>query len=442
MRRGGARPRAALVVSAVAAGLLLAACTPADDDGSAPTAAVSDDADGATPPLPAPTGGEQDPTESSAPAESSTVPENRAAGPERAPVSVEVDVVATGLPAPWAVARLPQPQNTGSGGGLLLLVTLRDEARVVVVDPGTGAVTPVTGPGADELRAQTRPGGEGGLLGVAVAPDDPGAVYLYRTGDDANAVVRADLDLDAAGPRLGALTTVLDGIPRAGNHNGGRLAFGPDGFLYVTTGDAGDRPVAQDPASLGGKILRLTPDGDPAPGNPVEGSPVWSLGHRNVQGIAWDADGHLLASEFGQNTWDELNQILPGGNYGWPDVEGADAGSQPGVPLPGAVVEDGFVRPLMTWRTSDASPSGLAVAGQDAYLASLRGQRLWRVPLTAAKGLVEVSAAQPLLAGEGRLRDVVADPDGSLWVLTNNTDGRGSPRADDDRLLHLVITPE
>lgn len=364
----------------------------------------------------------------------------REAAPPLGAISAEVTVAATGLPSPWALARLPDGR---------FLVTLRDEARVVVVDPGTGTVTTVAGPGSVQLQEQTKPAGEGGLLGVAVAPgaDDGGPfdVFLYRTGADDNAVVRGVLSLDPRGqvtprgPTLGELTTVLAGIPQAGNHDGGRLKFGPDGFLYVTTGDAGERQRAQDPEYLGGKILRITPDGEPAPGNPVAGSPVWTLGHRNVQGIGWDPAGNMLASEFGQDTWDELNQILPGANYGWPEVEGA-GGVAGGEPVLGPAVADGFTRPLMTWRTSDASPSGLAVTSDAAYLASLRGRRMWVVPLEAVGGVVRVGRAEVLFEGEGRLRDVVAESDDELWVLTNNTDGRGDPAADDDRLLHVTVT--
>ena len=193
--------------------------------------------------------------------------------------------------------------------------------------------------------ASTVPEGEAGLLGVAVSPtfDTDRTLFLYTTTGSDNRVLRAELD----GTRLGEPTVVLDGIPRGFIHDGGRIAFGPDGYLYVSTGETGDPELAQDPDSLAGKILRITPDGAPAPGNPDPDSPVWSLGHRNVQGLAWDDDGRLWASEFGDSTWDELNLIEKGGNYGWPEVEGTG-----GAP--------GFIDPQVVWPVDEASPSGLA----------------------------------------------------------------------------------
>ncbi|SKC38083.1 PQQ-dependent sugar dehydrogenase [Krasilnikoviella flava] len=365
-----------------------------------------------------------------------TVPPSPAATPQ-----VTVETVVDDLDVPWGLA--PLPDGT-------LLISLRDEARLVVVDPEAGTTTDVGGPGAEALATQTTPDGEGGLLGVARDPAS-GDVFVYRTGADDNAVLRGTLE----GTVLGELTTVLDGIPRAGHHDGGGLAFGPDGFLYVGTGDAGDGEASQDPASLAGKILRVTPDGEPAPANPDPASPVWTLGHRNVQGLGWDAAGRMFASEFGQNTWDELNQIEPGGDYGWPDVEGPDGAG------------DGTVAPVRWWSTADASPSGLAVTDDAVYLAGLRGERLWRVPFggTASgadeegdeaggpsKGAVDADGSvrplgepRALLEGElGRLRNVApvvpggGDADG-LWVLTNNTDGRGSPRDGDDRLVRVTF---
>jgi glucose/arabinose dehydrogenase len=212
---------------------------------------------------------------------------------------------------------------------------------------------------------------------------------------------------------------ILTGIPKASVHNGGRIAFGPDGMLYVGTGDAGIRDQAQNTSALGGKILRLTPDGKPAPGNPFGDSPVYSYGHRNVQGLAWDASGQLYASEFGQNRYDELNRIEAGKNYGWPEVEGS--GDNPA-----------YVNPVATWSTSDASPSGLAIFEDRAYLACLRGAKLYRIGLDG-------TGAQQLLSDQyGRLRAVMVAPDGTLWVTTSNRDGRGDPVADDDRILRIL----
>ena len=321
--------------------------------------------------------------------------------------------IVTGLDVPWSVAALPD----GSA-----LVSLRDEARVVRVR-ADGSTSPVRAPGADGTVPDIAPAGEGGLLGLAVSPDFEGdhAVFSYATTDRGNEVTRWRLEGDTlVDPR-----PLVTGIAKAGNHNGGRLAFGPDGMLYVSTGDATNRDAAQDPGSLSGKILRITADGEPAPGNPFPGSPVWSLGHRNVQGLGWAADGTMYASEFGQDRFDELNLITPGGNYGWPSVEGSDG-------------EGGFIDPLVTWPVAEASPSGLLVTGDAVYLAALRGRRLWRVPLVDGA----VGPPQALLADQlGRLRDVVLSPDRTaLWVLTSNT-FRGTPRAGDDRLVELPLTP-
>lgn len=317
--------------------------------------------------------------------------------------------VATDLPVPWSIAQLP------SGD---VLVSLRDEARVVRVS-AEGAVTDVPSTGEGGRVPGVEPGGEGGLLGLALSPTfgDDGLVFAYTTAGDGNQVVRMRME----GDRLSEPEVLLDGIPKAGVHNGGRLAFGPDGMLYVTTGDAGNTDASQDLDVLGGKILRVTPDGDPAPGNPFGSSSVWSYGHRNVQGVGWDAAGRMYASEFGQNSLDELNMIEAGSNYGWPLVEGGGGGPD-------------FIDPLVTWSTDEASPSGIAVTGDAVYLAALRGERLWRVPL--ADGAVGTPEAY--LAGElGRLRDVAVTAGGELLVLTNNTTGEARPG--DDRLVRVPL---
>ena len=324
---------------------------------------------------------------------------------------VTVTDVATGLPTPWGLARLPDGTH---------LVSLRDQARVVRV-ASNGTVTAVPSTGRNGTVPGVRPQGEGGLLGLAVAPTRPTMVYAYLTTASDNRVVRMSYD----GRRLGAPRAVLTGIPKAGFHNGGRLAFGPDGMLYITTGDAGRPDASQNRRDLGGKILRVRPDGKSAVGNPFKGSPVWSYGHRNVQGLGWDRAGRMFASEFGQNTWDELNRILPGRNYGWPQVEGSGSAAD---------VKRGFTAPLRIGPTSHASPSGLAVSGDAVYLAALRGERLWRVPL-AKDG--RLGTPRALLQGQvGRLRAVEVDRDGSLLVLTDNT-ARGQGRKGDDRLLRV-----
>src|SRR6266576_6750104 len=208
-------------------------------------------------------------------------------------------VLVGGLAVPWAIAFLP-------GGDAL--VTERDSARLLRVTPRGGVSTVGTVPGAE-------PYGEGGLLGVAVSPSfgRDRQVYLYVSTAADNRIVR----FRYVGSGIGPLDTVVTGIPRAGVHNGGRLAFGPDGMLWAATGEHAEPSLAQDSHSLGGKILRMTPDGSPAPGNPF-GTLVWSYGHRNVQGMAWDAAGRMYATELGQNRFDEINRIQKGHNYGWP----------------------------------------------------------------------------------------------------------------------------
>ncbi|RZI93634.1 MAG: PQQ-dependent sugar dehydrogenase, partial [Microbacterium sp.] len=176
---------------------------------------------------------------------------------------------------------------------------------------------------------------------------------------------------------------------------------------------------AQDPDAFNGKILRLEPDGSIPGDNPRPGSPVYSLGHRNVQGLAWDASGRLFASEFGQNTWDELNIIEPGGNYGWPVVEG-DAG------------REGYIDPVAQWQTHEASPSGIAIVDDTVLIANLRGRVLRAVSVTDPSRIVDHYAGE-----YGRLRDVALAPDGAVWIVTNNTDGRGDPRPGDDRILRV-----
>jgi len=317
-----------------------------------------------------------------------------------------VGTVARDLAAPWGVTFLPD----GSA-----LVGERDTTRVVAVPAGGGPVREV---GRVTIAA---PQGEAGLLGLAASPGfaEDGLVYAYVSTSEDNRVVRMEYD----GRRLGEPRPVLTGIPNGFIHDGGRLLFAEDGTLFVSTGEIGDEELAQDRDSLAGKILRITPDGDPAADNPRKGSPVWTMGHRNVQGLAFDDRGRLWASEFGANTWDELNRIDRGRNYGWPRVEGRGGG-------------DDYRDPFVQWRTSEASPSGLAFHEGSLWMASLRGARLWQVPVTAGG----TGTPRDWFVGDyGRLRTVVVAPNGNLWVTTSNRDGRGDPAPEDDRILEVAL---
>jgi glucose/arabinose dehydrogenase len=317
------------------------------------------------------------------------------------------DTIATGLTSPWDIAFLP------SGDAL---VSERDTGRIKRVTPEGDVET------VGELT-DVAPTSEGGLLGLTVHPDfetEP-YVYAYLSTDADNRLVRMRWD----GSRLGAAEPLLTSNPVGEIHDGGRLAFGPDGMLYVTTGETGDEALSQDLDSNGGKILRLEPDGDIPGDNPFGDSPVWSYGHRNVEGLAFDDAGRLWASEFGEDTWDELNLIRPGDNYGWPLREGSQG------------EQCDCVDPVAAWRPAAASPSGLAYADGALWMAALRGVRLWRIPLDGTR---PASEPRGFFVGEyGRLRAIVVAPDGALWLGSSNTDGRGIPAENDDRILRIEL---
>ena len=381
----GHRVRRSHVIAACGALLLITGCSNAANEPNAETRTA-----GQTSASSAPAASPTPSTEASSPTPSTV----RSRGEPRAR-----EIVAD-LQAPWGLATL----KDGS-----FLLSERDTGKILrVANDSTSLVRTI-----DEAS----PAGEGGLMGLAVTKDEK-TVFAYYTAANDNRIVSMSWD----GRDLGAPKVILRGIPKAFIHNGGRMVIGPDDYLYVGTGESGNGSLSQDKDSLGGKILRLRVDGRPAPGNPFDNE-VFSYGHRNVQGLAFDADGRLWASEFGQQTWDELNLIKEGANYGWPEVEGS-----------GKV--RGMTNPKVVWRTRDASPSGLAYWQGGLWMAGLRGERLWEIPLEGT------STRDPIahFRGDyGRLRTVAVAHDGNSLLLSNsNTDGRGDPSRNDDRLFRVT----
>jgi len=312
--------------------------------------------------------------------------------------------IATGLQVPWGIAFLPNRDA---------LVAERTTGRIIRIKHGSHRKrVAMTVPGVDTDA------GEGGLLGLAVSPRyrRDHLVYAYFTSPSDNRIVRFKLG--------GAVHPIVTGIARGFVHNGGRIAFGPDGKLYAGVGETGDRDLAQDRGSQNGKILRMNRDGGVPSDNPFPGSRVWSLGHRNVQGLAFDRAHRLWASEFGQDTFDEVNLIRRGRNYGWPVVEGK-----------GDTQGGRYTNPKVTWPTDEASPSGAAIVRGNLYVGALQCECVWRIPLHGTK----TGTPRRMLTGYGRVRTVVRAPDGSLWIATSNRDGRGSPRDGDDRIVRVKL---
>jgi glucose/arabinose dehydrogenase len=315
-------------------------------------------------------------------------------------------VVAENLDTPWAIAFLPEGD---------MLVTERGGAVKKITKDGT-ATEVGTIPNVREIS-------EGGLLGIALHPQfsTNQYVYLYYTygtsgNNTRNRVVRMKFD----GTKLIDEVTIVDDIPGAPNHDGGRIKFGPDGYLYVTTGDAQEPSRAQDQNSLAGKILRITDDGKPAPGNPFTNA-TYSYGHRNPQGIAWDSTGILWQTEHGPSPGgnDEVNKIEPGKNYGWDIITGNQT-------------REGLVTPVATSGSSDTwAPGAAAVVGDKLYFGGLRGAALYTYPLAGG------SVTEHFKNEFGRIREVILGPDGMLYITTSNRDGRGTPGAGDDKILRV-----
>lgn len=355
-------------------------------------------------------------------------PGPRRSFPTQSGKTLVVETFVDGLEVPWSLA-FTSPTR--------LLVTERP-GRVRVVSNGRLDPKPLA------VLTDIEAKGESGLMGLTLAPDyvTSRRLYLSYAYDTPQGPRVRIVRFRDDGSALSERTVILEGIPAAQYHAGCRLRFGPDGKLYATTGDATDGKIAQDMRSLGGKTLRLDPDGAIPADNPFPGSPIFSLGHRNSQGLDWDpVSGLQFQTEHGPSGFDgpgggdEVNIVEAGKNYGWPIVHHRAS-------------REGLVSPLLEY-TPAVAPSGASFCRcallpsfpNDFFFATLRGERLIRVRLDA-KDRRRVAQTEELFTDVyGRLRDVVPGPDGALYVATSNRDGRGKARQGDDRILRVVETP-
>jgi glucose/arabinose dehydrogenase len=336
-------------------------------------------------------------------------------------LGVKVETFAENLDIPWSIVWTPDGT---------IFFTERP-GNVKIIQNGIVSEKPI-------LSLEVG-GVEGGLLGIALDPNysENHYIYLYYTYNDflstQNKVVRyVESNLTLTEDKV-----LIDKIPGGPFHDGGRIKFGPDDKLYITTGDAGNADLSQDKNSVAGKILRINSDGSIPDDNPFSNSPIYSLGHRNPQGIDWDEAGNLVATEHGPSGWhgvahDEINVIVPGANYGWPDIIGSET-------------MEGLVTPILNTGDDTWAPSGADFYVGDKipqwtgkyFVATLLGNHLHMIDFDFEDS--KVKSHQKLFDGEfGRLRDVATGPDGYLYVLTSNQDGRGEPKINDDRILRIV----
>jgi glucose/arabinose dehydrogenase len=340
---------------------------------------------------------------------STTIPiPEPSSGGNRTGISSGIKVVAENLDVPWAIDIAPDGR---------LFFTERSGAIRIVLPNGTLLSDP-----AAYINVAHQ--GEAGLLGIALHPDfaHNHLLYIYQTYTNGTAVFNKVVMLTEKDNKIIDSKTVLDKIPAAEGNDGGRIKFGPDGKLYIATGDAMQPQLAQNAGSLAGKILRINPNGSIPKDNPFAGSPVYSYGHRNVQGMAWDLNGNMYATEHGETGNDEINKIKPGENYGWP-IEECDGTK--------------FEKPVVCFNPAIA-PSGMAIAHSDKLgykgdllIASLKAMQLRKVDLSK-------NTATNVLTSYGRIRDVIEAQDGTLYVTTSNRDGRAIPNQGDDKILHIV----
>jgi glucose/arabinose dehydrogenase len=333
----------------------------------------------------------------------------------------------TGVPAPAPASEPSTITTISSGWTVPWGMSWLPDGSALITERDSFAVFRLTQDGT-KTRIGTVPevvstGGEGGLLGIAVSPswNSDHYIYVMHSATEGNRIARMTYD----GVTLGGYTVLVQGIAKNRYHNGGRLKFGPDGYLYATTGDAQTSGLAQDRNSLNGKILRMTTTGAPAPGNPF-GTLVYSYGHRNPQGITWDSQGRLWEAELGNTRYDEVNLIQPGRNYGWPTCEGTCNTA-------------GMTNPNVVWPTSQASPSDITYAADGAlYVAAMRGQRLWRIPVS---GTTTGTPVAYYVGQYGRLRTVETVPGArALWLSTTNADANGGQPAGSDRVFRVDLS--
>ena len=336
-------------------------------------------------------------------------------------LGVKVDVIANNLSIPWSIDWLPD--------GTILFTERNGNLRII--QHGILLQEP--------LLSLSVGGVEGGMLGIAVDPNysENNYIYLYYTYNELLTTTNKLVRYQYSDGVLVEDKILIDGIPGGPFHDGGRIQFGPDGKLYVTTGEAGIPDLSQNMSSLGGKILRINSDGTIPNDNPWKNSPIYSIGHRNPQGIDWDKSGNLIATEHGPSGWrgiahDEINQIIAGSNYGWPDIIGDEE-------------KEGLQTPILHSADDTWAPSGSEFYDSNKipqwdgkyFVATLRGSHLHMIDFDLENNLV--TSHEKLFQDEfGRLRDVQTGPDGFLYILTSNQDGRGTPKANDDKILRIV----